>query len=347
MSQVDSPATRELSDEDLQENLRGVDWSNVLRDTVVVLAIGLLAMPLLLISNYVAYVAVLVLLFAVMATGYNVMLGWPNLLVFCPSAFAILGGVSSAVLVIDYGVPVFAGLLIAGVVGAVIGVAIAYSAIIIDSVFEIVIATLAFEQLVYYLLVNSELVGATGISGIPELAIGGFEFETFLTQYVFLLLLLCVMIALVASFDRSLLGTLSIATGENEDLVRSIGYDPSRYKLISITLGAFILGVGGALFAHINGLITPGEFTLQQTVQLLVIVAIGGLRTIYGPTLGAVLMIGLPELLRSLGFGGFRPYVIGLTMILVILFMPAGIIGSATKYFDKHFGGESLWRFWK
>lgn len=334
--------------EEVDVDLRDVAWGGPLRAAGTVLVAGLLVAPLVMTSNYVGYVALLVPIFAVMAAGYNLMLGWPNLLVFCPAALAIIGGVTSSLLAIEFGLPFLATLLVGGLVAAVIGTAVAASVIVIGSAFEIVIATLAFEQIVFYVLTNWERIGPTGIGGMPEPSLGPLVFTTQLEQYGFLLAVLVLVTFVVAAFDRSLFGTLSIATSENEDLLRSMGYNPSRYKLVSVVLGAFVLGIGGALYAHVNGLITPGSFTLDQTVFLLVIAVVGGLRTVHGPIVGAVLMVGLPEVVRSMGLGDFRPYIIGMTLIIVILFLPGGIVGSIADRFDRFDnGGVSAWAFWK
>lgn len=344
---MSSPEAPALPEDEVNVDMRDVAWADVVRPTAVVLVAGLAAIPLVTSSNYIGYVALLILMFGVMAAGYNLMLGWPNLLVFCPAALAITGGVTSALLTTEYGLPFVATLLIAGVVAAIVGTAVAASVIVIGSAFEIVIATLAFEQIVYYALTNWERVGPTGVSGIPQPSVGPVTFASQLEQYVFLLVVLVLVVFLVAAFDRSLFGTLAIATSENEDLLRSIGYNPSKYKLVPIVLGAFVLGIGGALYAHINALITPGSFVLDQTVFLLVIAVVGGLRTVYGPVVGAVLMVGLPEIVRSAGLGDFRPYLVGLTLILVILFLPRGLVGGVYDRIDVSNGGVSAWAFWK
>lgn len=345
MSSSEATATPE---DDLDLDLRNLSWTEPARAAVLVLVVGLLAVPSVISSSYVGYVALLVLMFAIMASGYNVMLGWPNLLVFCPAAFAIIGGVASSLLAIQMGLPFAVTLLVGGVTAAVIGTAVAASVIVIGSTFEIVIATLAFEQIVYYVFTNWDAVGPTGIAGMPEPSLGPLVFSSQLEQYVFLLAVLVVVTFIVTAFDRSLLGTLAIATGEDEKLLRSIGYNPSRYKLVSVVLGAFVLGIGGALYAHVNGLITPSAFTLDQTVFLLVIAVLGGLRTVYGPLVGAVIMVGLPEVVRSYGFGDYQPYFVGLTLILVILFLPGGIVGGVYDRFDVFDeGGVDAWAFWR
>lgn len=324
------------------EELFGLDWTEALKTPVLILLVGLPFTFMVLQSSYFGLVALLVLSFGVMASGYNLMLGWPDLLIFCPAALAIVGGVTSVLLVQVSGMPFLVAFLAAGIVAAIIGVGIAYSAILIKSAFEIVIATLAFEQIVFYLLVNWDRVGPTGLSGIPEPSIAGMTFATRAEQYVLLLVVLAFAGFLVRVYDDSLVGTLTIATGEDEDLLRSIGYNPSRYKIAALALGSFLLGLGGALYAFSSGLITPNQFTIEQTIFLMTIVIIGGLRTIYGPIVGAIIMVSLPEVTRMFGLNNTRPYLVGLFIIVVVLYYPGGILGSINPQ-----QGGSVWRFWK
>ncbi|MFC5973548.1 branched-chain amino acid ABC transporter permease [Halomarina salina] len=334
-----------VAGEQIDGDLERIEWQSVARSVGITLVLGLLAIPLVSASSYVGYTALLVLVFAVMASGYNLMLGWPNLLVFCPAALAVIGGVTSALLVNVFGVPYLLAMLAGGVVAAVVGSLVALSAIAIGSSFEIIIATLAFEEIVYYLFTNWGAVGPTGISGIPAPAIGPVTFETQVAQYLFLLAVLTVAVAVVATFDRSLVGTLAVATSENEDLLRSIGYNPTRYKFVSVVVGALLLGVGGSLYAHVNGLITPGGFTLDQTVFLLVIAVVGGLRTVHGPIIGAIILVGLPEVVRTFGLSDMKPYIVGGMLIVVVLFLPRGVLGGLYDRLGN--GGDRSWRFWR
>lgn len=324
------------------ERMSGLNWTETLKTPGLILLAGLPLTLMVIQSSYFGLVALLALSFGVMASGYNLMLGWPDLLIFCPAALAIIGGVSAVLLVQIAGVPFLIAFLTAGVVAAVVGVGIAYSAILIKSAFEIVIATLAFEQIVFYMFLNWELVGPTGLSGIPSPSIAGVTFATRAEQYVLLLSVLAFAGFLVRLYDDSLVGTLTIATGEDEDLLRSIGYNPSRYKIAALGLGSFLLGLGGALYAFSSGLITPNQFTIEQTIFLMTIVIIGGLRTIYGPILGAIIMVSLPEVTRMFGLNNTRPYLVGLFIIIVVLYYPGGILGSINPQ-----QGGSVWRFWK
>lgn len=324
--------TAEFQKEDV--DLRRIDYAGAAKTAVVVMAVGLAALPLVAGSSYLSYVALSIMIFGIMATGYNVMLGWSRLLVFCPAALAIIGGVSSVLLMKTVGFPFLLAMLLGGVLAGITGAGIAYSAIIIKSPFEIVIATLAFEQVVFYLMVNWGRIGSNGIRDIPDPSVG-VALSSQIEQYLLLLAVLSLVIFVVATFDRSLTGILTIATSEDEDLVQSIGYSPSRYKLVSIVLGAFLLGIGGSLYAHVNGLITPNQFTIERSVLLVVIVVVGGLRTVRGPIVGAVLMVGLPEVIRSIGLDRIRAYLIGLTLIGIVLFLPKGVLGSFYEWYEN------------
>lgn len=321
-----------------------LEWSSIVLPPAVVLGVGLLAAPMVIQSTYFGLTSLLILMFAVMAVGYNVILGWPNMLVFAPSAFAIIGGVTSALLAIELGVPFVVALVVGGIVASVTGVLVALGAVAVGSAFEVVITTLAFEHIVFYLLSNWEMVGPMGISGVPDPSLGPIVFADQIGQYLFLLAVLAVGVLMVTVFDRSLVGTLTIATGENEELLRSIGYNPARYKIVAIALGAFLLGIGGALYAHVNSLITPGSFAIQQTIFLMTIVVVGGMRRITGPIVGAVIMVSIPELTRLFGIGQARPYIVGSALILIVMFFPGGILGTLGS--DRN-GGEFQWRFWK
>lgn len=311
--------------ESLDIDLHGVNWATVLLKGVAVLVPGLLFLPLA--TSRLGFIVLPILYFAVMAVGYNVMVGWPNLLVFCPAALAIIGGVSSALLS-QTGLPFLAAFLLGGCVAALAGVIIGLFAVIIRTPFDFVIATLAFEQLVYYGMIVWDKVGPAGLRAIPNPEVAGVELTSQFEVYLFLLAVLVLAVMIVAAFDNSLLGTLSIATSENENLLTSIGYQPSKYKLISTVLGAFLLGIGGALYAHTTNLVVPNSFTLTQTVFLLTIIVVGGLRTIYGPIVGAVVMVGIPEFSRLFGISGIQNYLIGLALIGIILLAPQGLVGS-------------------
>ncbi|MFB6142199.1 MAG: branched-chain amino acid ABC transporter permease [Halorientalis sp.] len=323
----EAAAAEDAAVERMDIDLHGVDWRAVLRQSLWVLVPGLLFIPFA--ASIYGFIAQPILIFAIIALGYNVMVGWPDMLVFCPAALAIFGGVSSGLLA-QAGVPFLAAFLLGGVAAALLGVLVALIAVIIRTPFDFVIATLAFEQLVFTGLVIWAAVGPAGLRlgmvQTPQFA--GYVVSGQVATYVFLLAVLVLAVAVVAAFDNSLLGTLSVATGENEDLLTAIGYQPSKYKFVSVVLGAFLLGIGGATYIHVNDLMVPNSWVLPQTVFLLVIIVVGGLRTVHGPVVGALVMVGIPEFSRLFGFSGLQQYLVGGALIAIVLFAPRGILGT-------------------
>jgi ABC-type branched-subunit amino acid transport system permease subunit len=324
-------ATQEVGDmttiERLDIDLRGVGWWTVLRQMLYVLVPGVLFIPFA--TSRLGFIAHPILIFAIIAVGYNVMVGWPDLIVLCPAALAVSGGVASGLLA-QAGVPFVPAVLLGGVAAGLVGLFVALFAVIIQTPFDFIISTIAFEQLVVTALIVWDAVGPAGlrIGSVNTPQIVGVELSSQIGIYLFLLAVLVLAVAVVAAFDNSLLGTLTVATGEDEDLLTSIGYQPSKYKLISVLLGAFLIGIGGATYIHVNDLMVPNSWTLTQTVLLLIIIVAGGLRTIHGPIVGALVMVGIPELARLYGISGIQPYLVGGALITIVLFAPRGLVGT-------------------
>jgi branched-chain amino acid transport system permease protein len=115
---------------------------------------------------------------------------------------------------------------------------------------------------------------------------------------------------------------------EDETAASAMGINTTYYKTLAFTIGAFIAGLAGAMYAHLNYIITPGEFGFSAAVNLLTYCIVGGSRVWYGPVLGAALLTALPEILRGIGVtaGPIRMFVNGLILLIVILFLPNGLV---------------------
>ena len=327
MSEEQTPVAEDVATvEGLDIDLHGVDWLTVVKQSLYVLLPGLLFLPFA--ASSLGFIIQPIFIFAVIGLGYNVMVGWPDMLVFSPAALTISGGIASGLLA-QAGVPFIPAFLLGGVASALVGVFVALIAVIIRTPFDFVISTIAFEQLVFTAVVIWPAVGPAGLrlSEVDTPMIAGAELTSNFEIYLFLLAVLVLSVAVVAAFDNSLFGTLAVATGENEDLLTSIGYQPSKYKFVSILVGAFLLGIGGATYIHVNNLMVPNSWTLRQTVFLLVIIVAGGLRTVHGPIIGALVMVGIPEFSRLYGISGIQQYLIGAALIAIVLFAPRGLVG--------------------
>ncbi len=232
------------------------------------------------------------------------------------AAFAGLGGYTAGVLSMHYGAPYLvslaAGALLPGLVGVVLGLPV----LRLRGVF-LAMATLSFGEVVRIAAVNLQITGgAEGLVGIPNK-----------TKMWFIYLVLAIVAYFVAKLRWSKVGWSFESIREDETAAAAMGIDTTFYKTLAFTIGAVIAGLAGAMYAHLNYIITPGEFGFTAAVHLLTYNIVGGTRIWYGPILGAALLTALPEILRGIGVtaGPIRLFVNGLILLLVILFLPNGL----------------------
>lgn len=233
------------------------------------------------------------------------------------AAFAGIGGYAAGLLTMKLGVPYLlalaAGSVLAGLVGLVIGLPV----LRLRGVF-LAIATLSFGEVVRIAVLNINVTGgAEGLVGIPNVTTTwGIYLSLFLVGYA------------IARLRGSRIGWCFESIREDETAAAAMGINTTYYKNLSFVLGAALAGFAGGLYAHLTYIITPGEFGFTVAVDLLIYNIVGGISLWYGPVLGAVLLTSLPEILRGVGVtaGPIRMGVNGLILLLVILFLPNGLV---------------------
>jgi branched-chain amino acid transport system permease protein len=180
-------------------------------------------------------------------------------------------------------------------------------------------ATLAFTEVVRIIALNWDSVtgGALGIFGIPQL-----------TETWQLALLLALVIYLVWAIRNSAIGERMRAVAADELAVSTTGHDVARFKLALFTASGAIAGLGGGLAAHLNMFVAPGDFGFLRSVDTVIAPVLGGAWNIAGPVIGATILVVLPEALRF--SAQMREILIGVAMLGVVLFLPAGLVGLPT-----------------
>lgn len=180
-------------------------------------------------------------------------------------------------------------------------------------------ATLAFTEVVRIIALNWDSVtgGALGIFGIPQY-----------TETWQLALLLAIVLYLAWAVRNSGLGERMRAIASDELAVTAAGHDVARFKLWIFTFSGGIAGLGGALAAHLNMFVSPGDFGFMRSVDAVIAPVLGGAWNIAGPVLGATLLTVLPEVLRF--SAQMREILIGCSMLVIILFLPTGVASLPT-----------------
>ena len=299
---------------------------------IVLLVVALVALPLIDRNPYHLEVLTTAWIYALLALGLNVIIGFAGLLNLGYAAFFAIGAYSYALANLHWGMNFWLGLPWAAAVAGLAGLLLGLPAIRVRGDY-LAIVTLGFGEIVRIVVTNLEpwTGGPNGLLGIAGPTIGRFEFGVATAPYYWLALALVLAAAwLSRRIARSRVGRGWVAIREDELAAQSLGIDPVRLKLLAHGVGAAIGGVAGCLFAAKQGTVTPDSFDFILSVMVVAMVVLGGLGNPVGVILGAVVLTVVPELLR--GFASYRMLLFGLTMILIMRFRPQGLLGSLRLY---------------
>ena len=213
-------------------------------------------------------------------------------------------------------------LLAGGITAAIAGLLIGIPSLRLKGDY-LAIVTLGFGEIIRVVLQNIEsLGGSLGISGIPRY-----------TTFIWTFAILAVLIFISQNLMFSTYGRGFLATRDDEIAAESVGVNTTKYKVIAFVIGAFFAGVAGGLYGHYNSLIRPLDFGFLKSVEIVVMVILGGMGSTWGVLLAAALLTYLPEVLRSITIFGvsmsdFRMTIYSLALILLMIFRPQGLLGD-------------------
>ena len=278
-------------------------------------------------DDYLLRVGALVAMFGVIALSLTLVAGLAGQISLGQAGFVGVGAYTSALLVKDHGWSFWLALPTAGLVTAVVGAIIIGPTLRLSGHY-VSIATLAIGGGVTAALLNLEPItrGPLGISAIPPPNAFGYDIVSARDYYLLALLVFLGCAGLITLLQRSHLGRVWRAIREDEVAAASFGVPVKRYKALAFAIGSFIAGVGGSLLAHQYSFINPSVFGIVVSVQALTIVVLGGMSNVAGAALGAVVLVGLPELFRPLADA--RTLLFGVLLILLVRFRPQGLLGS-------------------
>ncbi|OGB18987.1 MAG: ABC transporter permease [Burkholderiales bacterium RIFCSPLOWO2_12_67_14] len=302
------------------------------------LGLFLLAAPWVIEEYWLAQLT-FVLIYAVVGLGLMLLAGFTGLFSLGHAAFLGVGAYTQAVMV-NAGLPFPLALACAGLLSAAVGMVVGLPALRVKGIY-LGMATLAFGFIVEEALARWESVtgGNSGLSVNPP-ALFGWELES-TNEFYFLCLVVAVGATLaIVNLMRSSTGRAFVAIRDSEISAQSMGIHLARYKTLSFALSAALAGIGGALYAHKIQFLSPEQFSIIQSIDLLLMVVIGGLGSIHGAFLGAIFLIVMPQLIAlgkdhlpdAIGqAAGLQGTVYGLVLIAFVLFEPMGLYGRWLK----------------
>jgi branched-chain amino acid transport system permease protein len=267
---------------------------------------------------------------SIAAIGLNLTLGYAGQISLAQAAFVGIGAYVTAYLTTK-GWPFWSTYLIGGIACFAIGWLLGYPALRVQHHY-LAFVTLAFTTLVYLAFRNEEWLtgGIYGITNIPRPSVLGLSTEPPRTFYYFCLAHLVLISAAAWWLIRSPWGRAFVAVRENPVRALSLGVDTRRYTLMAFALGAGLGGISGALYAPLVQYIDPSPFALGLSLNLLLMVVVGGSGYFFGPYLGAIVAVLLPEWLRFTE--GYYLMAYAVLVIALMAISPTGLLGLVERF---------------
>lgn len=265
--------------------------------------------------------------FGILALSANLVTGTTGLLSLGHAGFYGIGAYTAALAAQAWHWPFYVTIPVAGLAATVTGVLLALPTMRLVGIY-FAVATLGVGEIIHLVLLNwvSFTRGPMGISAIPPIAVPGLVAGGDITNYFAVALALAFTAFVIHRLTHSYYGNALRSLREDDQCAEAMGLDVVRIKIEVFAFSCFFAGVAGALWAHTTNYISPGDFRFSESILILAMIVVGGLGSMPGAIIGAVLLIGLPEVLRVIG--DYRMIVVGLVMFLSILFLPRGILGE-------------------
>jgi branched-chain amino acid transport system permease protein len=292
---------------------------------VFLAVIGLL--PLALPNRYYLNVMVFAGIHALLTIGLNLVMGYTGQVSLGHAAFYGLGAYGSGVLTAKYGLDPWVAMLAALALSLVVALVIAMPSLHLEG-YYLGMATLGFGIILHILFVELGWLtgGPSGLVGIPELSVLGIGLNTDLRYYYLVWTVVGVVVLFSFNLVESRVGRALRAIQGDETAATLVGINTWMAKVRIFVTAAGIASIAGSLYAHYVTFLSPSSFGFGFSIELVVMVIVGGMRSIWGSLFGALLLTVLPEYLRALK--DYDILVYGLVVIAVVMFVPSGIAGT-------------------
>jgi branched-chain amino acid transport system permease protein len=291
------------------------------------IAVALAVLPAVYPDPYIMQTFTNAWLYAMLGLSLTLIAGTVGMISLGHAALLAIGGYASALLALNFGIPVGFTILLAGVITAALGTLLVFPSFRLRGHY-FSIATLAVGEIVSLVILNWEGLtrGPIGVSAIPPLSLFGIELESAQSVYWFTLAVLAVLVVLQFRLLGSHLGRVLRAVRDDDVAARSYGIRLDRYKALAFAFGSFAAGISGGITAHLYSYINHETFNAQLSILALTIVILGGMGNVTGAIVGSVLLIGLPEVFRVAA--EYRVLIYGIVLLLLVRFRPQGLFGT-------------------
>lgn len=300
---------------------------------------ALLALPLIWSDTHFHHLMVLAGIYAILAMGLSLFLGYAGQISLGHAAFFGMGAYTTAILTTRHAIPTFVAFWVSAAVAAIAAYLIGKPILKLKGYF-LALATLGFGEIFLVILRESESLtgGVIGIFGIPWFSLAGFPFDTYLKQYYLVWGVLLGLFLFSKNLVRSKVGRALLTIAMSEDAAASVGIHVAQVKTAIFVISASFAGFAGSLFACVMSTTSPDAFSLGFSTLIVMMVILGGMGNLYGPIFGSILLTWLMDILSRYQEWSLPVY--GVIFIILLIFFPDGIgtrLGIRLLYLISYF----------
>ena len=301
---------------------------------LVAYALCVFILPLFLGNNYHLMVLNVAALNIIIVIGLNLLMGYAGQVSLGHAAFFGMGAYLSGILTTTYGFPVWPTTILAALVTGGVAYLLGIPTLKLEGHY-LVMATLGFNVIVYIVMIQLDRVtgGPSGFAGIPPLHAGKFVFNSDRKVYYLLGTVSVGILVLAFNLIHSRVGRAMAALSHNEIAARCSGIDTEKYKINIFVLSAMLASLAGSFYAHYITFISPGSFSIFYSLQVVTMVLIGGMGSLWGSVFGAFLLTILPEFLHAVK--EYNVLVYGTVLMAVLIFFPQGLFPGILEVWKK------------
>lgn len=309
--------------------LYGSRWKGFLGFIVLILLL-----PTVVSSQYIFTLLILIGIYCIITIGLSLLIGYAGQISIGHAAFVGIGAYISGVLTVKYNVSAWVAMGIGMIVTFIIAYGVGQQVLKLKG-HILALATIAINIIVYILTVglSDYTGGAGGLVGIPNLSLFGLDLGNQIYFYFFVWSIVFIIILFSTNIIRSNIGRILRSIHDSEIGTETLGVNVTKYKVAIFALSAVFASLAGSLYAHYINFIAPPTFYISFSILLLVMVMVGGVHSIWGAIVGTAAIMFLNEIIRYVGHtyfninGEVEIVVYGLIIILVMIFIPKGIVG--------------------
>ncbi len=294
----------------------------------------IIALPFFISNQYYLGVMVFAGIYAIATNGLSMLMGYAGQISLGHAGFLAIGGYASALLTKNYGWSPLSALFV-GVIAAIAGALIVGLPSLRLRGHYLAMATLGFSEIIYVICNAAVDVtgGPSGFSGVPHMRIFGFEFASKLSKYylVWGIAFICVVLSL--NIINSRVGRALKSIHGDETAASAMGVNVSFYKIQVFVYSAILTAIAGSLYVHHMKFVSPTGFNMNKSILLLIMIMSGGMKSLWGAIIGAVIFTLLPQFLGV--FDDYDILMYGFVLLGMMMFLPNGLVGLFSSLYNK------------